>query len=72
MSVFKAHIHKHCGYGIFAERCNFNRKVSIFSNHEDDLERCKFFYCNCITQQKSQTHIACVYELGIKAYLKAL
>jgi hypothetical protein len=29
----KVRLHKRCGSGVFAERCDFNRNLDIFSNH---------------------------------------
>ncbi len=50
-TILQGHMHKGCEYGLFDERCNFNRKTPVSSN------------CHCQQQRKVFTVFLSVYRL---------
>ncbi len=41
----KVHLHRRCGSGVFAERCDFNRNLPIFSNRHRWRQRQHLMCC---------------------------
>ncbi len=56
-SSLKVRLHRRCGSGVFAERCDFNRNLPIFSNRHRWRQRQHLMCCRLCKQ-----HLRCTYD----------